>query len=118
MTNFTVFHCPLCFLTDMLWCSLMIFILNLSPLGTYTFLFLYIIPSTSIYSLSLNIFTSVYFVSLTTFTTLLSITFNYFISSNKSTLSMIIFIFFVLFTSSHSNFINILFSLFLFTSTF
>jgi len=54
VTNSTVFHCPPCPLTGVSWCNQIIFALSLSSFGTYTFPSLYIIPSTSLHSSSLN----------------------------------------------------------------
>ena len=102
----------------MSWCSLIISTLNLSSLGTYTFSSLYMMPSTSLYSSFLNIFTPAHFISSTAFTTSSSFIFDYLISSNKSTPSMIISIFSILLTSSHSGFTNISFLLSLSTPTF
>jgi len=95
----------------------MISTLNLLSLGTYILSFLYIILSTSLYSLSLNIFTPAYFIFLTALIISLSFTFDYLTSSNKSTPSMMISTFFVFLTSSYSSFINISFLLSLFIST-
>jgi len=110
VTNFTVFHCPLCPSTGILWYNLIISALNFLFLDIYT---LYIIPLISLYSLSLSIFTSAYFIFSTTLITSLSFTLDCFTFSNKSTPSMITFISSILLTSNHSSFTSILFSLFL-----
>ena len=78
----------------------MISAFSLSSLGTYTFPSLYMIPSTSHYSLSLSIFTPACFISSTSFTTLLSFTLNCLTFSSRSTPS-------VLYTSSHSSLTNV-----------
>ena len=72
VTSSTIFYCSLCPPTSVLWCSLIISTLNTLPLGTYTFPSLYIMPSTFLYSSSLNIFTFAHFISLTAFITSLS----------------------------------------------
>jgi len=72
---------------------------------------MYIILSTSLYSLFLNIFTPALFISSTVFITSSSFTFDFLTSSSRSTLSIIISTISVLLTSSYSGFTNILFSL-------
>ena len=89
----------------------MISTLNFLSFGIYTLLFLYIILSTSLYSLFLSIFTPACFISSTVFTTLLSFTFNCLTLSSKSTLSTIISIFSVFLTTNYSGFTNVSFSL-------
>ena len=96
----------------------MISALNLLSFGTYTFSSLYIMLSTSLYSLSLNIFTPVHFISSTAFTTLLSLTFDCLTFSSKSTPFTMISTFSVFLTTSYLGFTNILFSLSLSTPTF
>ena len=68
-------------------------------------------PSTSLHSLFLNIFTLAHFISLTVFITSLSFTFNCFIFSSRSTPSMITSTLLVLHTSSHSSLTKISFLL-------
>ena len=85
VTSSTVFHCPPCSPTGVLWCSLIISILNTSSLGTYTFFSLYITPFTSLHSSSLNIFTPACFISLTVFIISLSFTLDCFTFSSRST---------------------------------
>ena len=68
VTSFTIFYYPPCPPTGMSWCNLIISTLNLLSLDTYTFPSLYMIPSTSFYSLSLNILTPAHFSSSTAFT--------------------------------------------------
>ena len=89
VTNFTVFYCPLYLLTGVLWCNLIIFAFNFLSLDIYTFLFLYIMLSISLYSSSLSIFTPAYFISSTTWITSLFLTFDCLTFSSKSTLYMI-----------------------------
>ena len=117
VTSSTIFHCPLCSSTSILWYNLIISALNISFLDTYTFPSLYITLSTSLYSLSLNIFTSAHFISSTTFTTSLSFTFDHLTFSSRSTPSTITSTFSVFLTSSHSGFTNVSFLLFFSTST-
>ena len=114
--NSTVFHCLLWSPTSISWCSLIISALNLLSFGIYTFPSLYIMPSTSLHSLSLNIFTSAYFISFMAFTTSSFFTFNFLTSSSRSTLSTIISTTSVLLTPYYSIFTNISFSLSLSTS--
>ena len=118
VTNSTVFHYPPCPPTGVSWYSLMISALSLLSLDTYTFFSLYMILSTSLYSLSLNIFTPACFIFSTAFTTLLSFTLDCFTSSNKSTSFIMISTFSVLLTLSYSGFTSVLFLLSLSTSTF
>ena len=108
MTSSTIFYCLLCPSTGISQCSLIISTLNLSSLGTYTFSSLYMILSTSLYSLSLNIFTPAYFIFLTALIILLSFTFDHLTSSNKSTPSIIISTFFVFLTSCYQQAVNVL----------
>ena len=110
-TSSTIFHCPPCPPTGVLWCSLIISTLNTTSLGIYTFLSLYITLSTSLYSLSLNIFTPTCFISLTAFITSLSFTFNHLTFSSRLTPSIMISTFSVLLTISHLGFTSISFSL-------
>ena len=65
------------------------------------------ISSTSLYSSSLNIFTPAHFISSTAFTTLLSFTFDFLISSSRSTPSTIISTVSILFVSNYSGFTSI-----------
>ena len=117
VTSFTVFYCPLCPSTSILWYSLIISIFNILSLGIYTFPSLYITPSTSLYSSSLNIFISACFISLTAFITSSSFTLNCFTFSSRFTSSMITSTSSVLYTSSYSSLINISFLLSLSTPT-
>ena len=107
VTISTVFYCPPCLPTGISWCNLMIFALNVLSLGTYTFPSLYIMPSSSLYSLSLSTFTLACFISSTVFTTSSSFTLDYWTFSSKSILSTITFTFFVLLTSNYSAFTNV-----------
>ena len=81
----------------------------------YIFPSLYITLSTSLYSLSLNIFIPACFISSTTFTTLLSFTFDFCTFFSRSTLSTIISTASVFLTSNHFSFTNVLFLLSFFT---
>jgi len=117
VTNSTIFYCPPCPSTGVSWCSLIISALNMLFLDIYTFPFLYIILSTSLYSLSLSIFTPACFISSTALTTLSSFTLDYFTFSSKSTPSTITSIFSVLLISSYSGFTSVLFLFSLFTPT-
>ena len=108
VTNFVIFHCPLCPPTGMSWCNWITSALNFLFLGTYTFLSLNISPSSSLYSSSLSIFTPAHFISFTAFTTSSSFASDFFIFSNKSIPSMITSATYVALTSSHSFFINTL----------
>ena len=101
VTSSTVFHCPLYLSTSVLWYSLIISILNILSLGTYTFSSLYITPSTSLHSSSLNIFTPACFISLTVFIISSSFTLDCFTFSSRSTSSIITSTPSVLCTSSH-----------------
>ena len=103
VTSSTVFYCPSCPSTGVSWYSLIISILNTLSLGTYTFPSLYIIPSTSLHSSSLNIFTPARFISSTAFITSSSFTLDCFTFSSRSTSSMITFTSSVLCTSSYSS---------------
>ena len=94
-----------------MWCSLIISILNILSLSTYTFLSLYITPSTSLYSLFLNIFISACFISSTAFITSSSFTLNCFTFSSRSTSFMITFTSSVLYTFSHSSLTKVSFLL-------
>ena len=89
VTNSTVFHCPLCPPTSISWYSLIISALNILFLGIYTFLSLYIMPSTSFYFLSLSISTPTRFIFSTILTTSSSFTFDFLTFSNRSTPSTI-----------------------------
>jgi len=93
----------------------MIFALTVSSLGTYTFPSLYIMSSSSLYSLSLSTFILACFISSTVFTTSSSFTLDCWTFSSKSTLSTITFTFFVLLTSNY--FTNVLSLLSLSTPT-
>jgi len=66
---------------------------------------------TSLYSLSLSIFTPAHFISSIALITLLFFIFDYFTFSSKSTPSTITFTFSVFLTSNHSSFTNVLSSL-------
>ena len=79
---------------------------------------LYIIPFTSLYSLSLSIFTPACFISSTALTTLLSFTFGFLTFSSRSTPSTITSTFSIFLTSSYSDFTNISSLLSLSTPTF
>ena len=68
-------------------------------------------PSSSLYSLSLSIFTPAHFISSTALTTSSSFTLDYLTFSSKSTPSTIISTFSVYLTSNHFAFTNISFSL-------
>ena len=117
VTSFTVFHCPLCPSTSILWYSLIISIFNILSLGIYTFPSLYITPSTSLYSSSLNIFISACFISLTAFITSSSFTLNCFTFSSRFTSSMITSTSSVLHTFSYSGLTKVSFLLSLSTLT-
>ena len=73
--------------------------------------------STSLYSLSLSIFTPTHFISFTALTTLSSFTFDFLTFSNKSTPFTITSTLSILLTSNHSGFTNISSSLSLSTLT-
>ena len=118
VTNFTIFHCPPCPPTGVSWCSLIISALSISSFGTYTFLSLYIMPSTSLHSSSLSIFTPTHFISSTTLTTSSSFTFDFLTFSSKSTPSIITSTLSVLLASNHLGFTNVSSSLSLSTPTF
>ena len=118
VTSSTVFHCPPCPPTGVLWYNLIISTLNILSLGTYTFSSLYITLSTSFYSSSLNIFTSVHFISLMAFTISSFFTLDCFTFSSRLTPPTIISIFSVFLTSSYLGFTNVLSLLSLFTLTF
>ena len=72
-------------------------------------------PSTSLYSLSLSIFTSAHFISSTILITLSSLTFDCFTFSSKSTPFTITSTFSVFLTSNYSGFTNVLSLLSFFT---
>jgi len=111
------FYCLPLSPTSISWYSLMISVLSLSSLSTYTFSSLYIMPSTSHHSLSLSIFTPACFISSTVFTTSLSFTLDCFTFSSRSTSFMITSTPSVLYTSSYSGLTNILSLLSLSTPT-
>ena len=117
VTSSTVFHCLPCSLAGILWCSLIISALSFSFFGTYTFLSLYIIPFSSLYSSSLNTFTPACFIFSTAFITSSSLTFDTLTFSNRSTPFIITSTVSVLLTFSYSGFTSTSFSLSLFTST-
>ena len=117
VTSSTVFYCSPCPFTGGISCySLIISALSLLSFGTYTFLFLYIIPFTSLHSSSLDIFTPAHFISSTALITLSSFTFDLLTFFSRSTLSTIISTSIFL-TSNHSSLTNVSFSLFLFMPT-
>ena len=74
ITSSVIFHYPSCSPTGILWYSWVTSALNFLSLGTYTFLFLNINLSTSLYSSSLSIFIPTCFISSTAFITSLSFT--------------------------------------------
>jgi len=112
VTSSIVFYCPLWPPTGVSWCSLTISALNLLSFGTYTFPSLYITLSTSLYSLSLNIFTLACFISFMAFTTSSFFTFYFLTFSSRSTPSTIISTISVFLISNYSGFTNVLFLLF------
>ena len=116
VTSSTVFYCLLYPPTSVLQCSLIISTLNILSLGIYTFFSLYIILFTSLYFLSLNIFTLAHFIFLTTFITSSSFTFDCLTFSSKLTPSTMIFTFSILLTISYLGFTNVSFLLSLSTS--
>ena len=68
ITNFIIFHFPLCSATGISWCNWIISTLNSSSLGTYTFLSFNTNFLSIYYSFSYNIFTSVFFIYFTILT--------------------------------------------------
>ena len=111
VTNSVIFHCFLYPLTNMSWCSQITFALSFLSFGTYTFLSLSISLFSSLYSLSLNIFTPAHFISSTAFMISLFFASNPLIFSNRSTLSIISFTTCIALTSNYSFFSNVLSSL-------
>ena len=111
VTNSVIFYCSLYSPTSVLWCNQITSILNFLSHGTYTFLSLSIRPFSSLYSLSLNIFTPAHFIFSTTFITLSSFTSNFLISSSRSSSLIITSITYIALTSNHSFFTSTLFSL-------
>ena len=85
VTSSTVFHCPPCPPTSVLWCNWIISALSSSSFSMYTFSSFSISPSSFFHSLSLSILTLAHFISSTALITSSSFAFGFLTFSSRST---------------------------------